>query len=167
MPPQSLARTKDLFNAISVEPLWLQGVHNIIRSLYPAGSETETLVQTAATFFLRDLNSVLIEYSILITNRLTDRAKMYRREKLAAKNFDKSLREPGLLTDPVKLEAQGIPHYRNVLSLSGNRVVSQANEATLPESKFLREHGESAPISFPPLFLLLKGLIGQAKGESP
>jgi len=65
----------------------LQSIHNTFTALFDAGDETSALLAKTAPTFFHDLNSVLIEYWILLVSRLTDPARSTGRENLTAQNL--------------------------------------------------------------------------------
>ena len=167
MPTQSLAHIRDAFNAFRVESVWLQTVHNTFCALYSSGPETDKLLQNTAPVFFHDLNSIFIEYWILIICRLTDPAKMNGRKNLTAKNLVENLRELGMLTEPIEREANGLQRYRDVLNTARNRVVSHADKDTFLQPELIGEHSQDELTSFLAHLQRFNDLVGEAIGEGP
>lgn len=162
-----LARTKDAFNAFRIESVWLRTVFDMSAALYSSGAETDALLRRTAPRFFHDLNSVLVEYWVLIVCRITDPPKTNGRENLTVRNLVECLEDLGLLTESIRKEADGIQAYRDILNNARNRVVSHADKETFLRPELLGEHSEQDLDAFLGHLQSFNDLVGEALGEGP
>jgi hypothetical protein len=167
MPTNSLLRTKSAFNAFRVESVWLRSIYDTSFALYSSGTETETILKKVAPAFFGDLNHILIEYWILVVCRLTDPAISLGRENLTAANLVASLEDLKLMTEEIRIHANGLQKYRSLLNTARNRAVSHADKATFLQPELLGEHQEYQVADFLEDLQKFNDLVGIALGEGP
>ena len=120
MPSDALTQAKDAFNAFRVESVWVRTVFDTATALYSSGPDTENLLRRTALRFFGDLNSILVEYWVLVVCRITDPQKTGNRENLTVKNLVAELGTLGLLTQTIEDKAAGLQAYRDIINGSRN-----------------------------------------------
>jgi hypothetical protein len=162
-----LARTKDAFNSFRLESVWLRTVFDMSDALYSSGAETDALLRRTAPQFFSELNSILVEYWVLIVCRITDPSRTNGRENLTARNLIECLESLGLLTEAIRREADGLQAYRDLINNARNRVVSHADKETFLRPELLGEHGVHDLTAFLEHLQSFNDLVGEALGEGP
>jgi hypothetical protein len=167
MTADALTRAKDAFNAFRVESVWVRTVFDTTTALYASGADNESLLKRIAPQFFGDLNSILIEYWVLVVCRITDPQKTGNRENLTVKNLVSELETLGLLTQAIEHEAAGLQAYRDIINNSRNRVVSHADKEIFLQPSLLGEHGAADIDAFLQHLQDFNDLVGEALGEGP
>lgn len=167
MTSDALTRAKGAFNAFRVESIWVRTVFDTATALYSSGPDTESLLRRTAPQFFGDLNSILVEYWVLVVCRITDPEKTGGRANLTVRNLVSELEALGLLTQAIQDEATGLQVYRDIINGSRNRVVSHADKETFLQPALLGAHGAVDIEAFLQHLQDFNDLVGETLGEGP
>ena len=167
MTQDRLSHAKEAFNAFRVESVWVRTVYDTFTALYASGPDTAAMLRRTAPLFFADLNAMFLEYWVLVVCRLTDPSETRKRENLTVKMLLGRLENLGVLSERIKLEAEGLQRYRDMLNTARNRVVSHADKDTFLSPALLGVHQEADVAAFLDHLQQFNDLVGIALGEGP
>lgn len=155
------------FLALREQCVWLQICYNTYRDLYESGAETQKLLSNSAPLFFQDLNTILIEYCVLLICKITDSVSSNGRENLSILNINHKLSAVNLLTSQITDASDAMLRYRNLIKKIRNHVVSHLDLKTNLNQVLVGEHDENEiTLFFENLYTYIDA-VGNAVGVGP
>lgn len=164
----SLDEIRRTFVAFREECIWVQTCFNTFQALYQGGAKVDSLLRKSAAAFFEELNTVLVEYWVLIVCRLTDPARTKKGDdNLTVKYLVEALTQHGLMTSDICEIARRLDTYRELINDARNKLVSHADRAAFLRNAVLGRHTEEAVEQFVRDLQRFNELVGEAVGEGP
>ena len=159
------------FDKLREQAIELRQIYNTFDSLFSTDAEIENVLRKSAVWFFHDLNSMMIQYLILLICRLTDPPKTTGRQNLTIPWMTEVICENDSVDQEIKSKIieldECLRNYGQLLKLIRNKIVSHIDRETYAYERTLGGHSEEEMWDFFDNLQKYFDVVGNVIGVGP
>ncbi len=136
------------FETLRNQAIYLIQTFNTYNDLFEASDEVERVLRKSAERFFGDINTIMIEYMILVVCRLTDPPTTSGKPNLTIPHMNKLLCKDGFFSSEIRKLSDRIMAYRKLLEPVRNKIVAHIDRDTYIKDLTLGGHSKEEMTRF-------------------